>query len=339
MMNMSEEHSGDDVAGNKSPAEAGGTSGGGVVGVGTHVPKAVGRLVDSSQADDRRMIALVRARRLLYARNNMPVASYYAQVKQLWEEVANEMGRSVAEVRRKWSHIRNSYSRHLRNEVAGARTSRGRVVSRWYLAEELDFLKEHMATDTRVLSSTSPSLYAYQPASYLEMDMSEAGAGAGAGAVAEVDVKPFANSWLGINGVNPLATPVGEPKQEPHSVYSGGEDSCSSIAAAQDEESSYFQFFRGLYGDYNELSPRRRRLFRRQCLTLLHSRVRNESHSSSRRCGAGRRSVVGVSLRLAAQQRVQHEALELAPLRGRQAVSGRGQPPPRSAAARPARGA
>ncbi|KAJ2945354.1 hypothetical protein O0L34_g153 [Tuta absoluta] len=263
MMNMSDEHSSDVAAGNKSKAEAGSVCG--------EPAKAVGRLVDSSQADDRRMIQLVRARKLLYARNNMPVASYYAQVKSLWEEIANEMGRSVAEVRRKWSHIRNSYSRHLRNEVAGARTGRGRVVSRWYLADELEFLKEHMATDTRVLSSTSPSLYTYQPASYLEMDMSEAAAGASAGVVTEVDVKPFATSWLGINGVNPLASSVGEPKQEPHSVFSGGEDSSSSIAAAQDEESSYFQFFRGLYGDYNELSPRRRRLFRRQCLTLLHA--------------------------------------------------------------------
>lgn len=52
----------------------------------------VGRLVDSSQADDRRLIGLVRARRLLYSRNNMPVASFYVQVKALWEEVANEMG-------------------------------------------------------------------------------------------------------------------------------------------------------------------------------------------------------------------------------------------------------
>lgn len=52
----------------------------------------VGRLVDCSQADDRRMIRLVRARPLLYARNNMPVASYYSQVKKLWQEVADNMG-------------------------------------------------------------------------------------------------------------------------------------------------------------------------------------------------------------------------------------------------------
>lgn len=54
---------------------------------------------------------------------------------------------TVADVRRKWSHIRNSYSRHLRNEMHGACTSKGRMVSRWYLADELDFLRDHMATD------------------------------------------------------------------------------------------------------------------------------------------------------------------------------------------------
>lgn len=53
---------------------------------------AVGRMVDSSQADDRKLIRLVRERRLLYARNNMPVASYYTQVKNLWDDVAAAMG-------------------------------------------------------------------------------------------------------------------------------------------------------------------------------------------------------------------------------------------------------
>ncbi|CAH2042997.1 unnamed protein product, partial [Iphiclides podalirius] len=127
----------------------------------------VGRLVDSNQVDDRKIIRLVKERRLLYARNNMPVASYYTKVKCLWEEVAREMGWSVADVRRKWSHIRNSYSRHLRNEMHGARTGKGRMVSRWYLADELEFLRDHMATDTR------PSPYpAYAP-TFLEMDLAE----------------------------------------------------------------------------------------------------------------------------------------------------------------------
>lgn len=54
--------------------------------------RGVGRLVDSTQADDRRMIYLVRERPLLYARSNLPVASYHSQVKKLWREVADIMG-------------------------------------------------------------------------------------------------------------------------------------------------------------------------------------------------------------------------------------------------------
>lgn len=69
----------------------------------------VGRMVDSSQADDRRMIRLVKERRLLYARNNMPVASYYTQVKSLWQEVADEMG---------WSgKCRNNSNMYFKIEV------------------------------------------------------------------------------------------------------------------------------------------------------------------------------------------------------------------------------
>lgn len=61
-------------------------------GAGGPVKRGVGRLVDSTQADDRRMIYLVRERPLLYARSNLPVASYHSQVKKLWREVADLMG-------------------------------------------------------------------------------------------------------------------------------------------------------------------------------------------------------------------------------------------------------
>ncbi|XP_063625514.1 uncharacterized protein LOC134797220 [Cydia splendana] len=206
----------------------------------------VGRLVDSSQADDRRMIQLVRERRLLYARNNMPVASYYSQVKQLWQEVADHMGWTVADVRRKWSHIRNSYSRHLRNEVSGAVTGRGRMVSRWYLADELDFLRDHMATDVR----PSPWAPTYPDA---EGNSSE-----------NVDIKPFMSSpWLALGQKF-------EVKPEPN------EDSSSSLSFGPDDNCSYFQFFKGIYNDYQELPLKKRRLFKRQCLNLLHELLDDE---------------------------------------------------------------
>ncbi|XP_012543969.1 uncharacterized protein LOC101738925 isoform X3 [Bombyx mori] len=176
----------------------------------------VGRLVDCNQAEDRKMIRLVRDRPLLYARSNMPVASYYAQVKMLWQEVADDMGWSVPDVRRKWSHIRNSYSRHLRNEIHGARTGKGRMVSRWYLADELEFLKEHMATDVRT----------------------------------KIEDR--------------------EDSSSPHSVRTDAVGSTSQSFEA-DENSAYFQFFRGIHNDYQELPPKKQRLFRRQCLHFLHN--------------------------------------------------------------------
>ncbi|XP_038222697.1 uncharacterized protein LOC119840252 [Zerene cesonia] len=220
----------------------------------------VGRMVDSGQADDRRLIRLVRDRQLLYARNNMPVASYYTQVKRLWDEVAREMGWTVADVRRKWSHIRNSYSRHLRNEMHGACTSKGRMVSKWYLADDLEFLREHMATDTR--SAPYPTF----ATSFLEMDIGESQNSD------SLDVKPFiSNPWFPLNSA---------PLPFDHKAHS--EDSSSSHAFTPDENSSYFQFFRGIYNDYQELSASKQRQFKRQCLTYLHELLDEEEQNRNR---------------------------------------------------------
>lgn len=216
----------------------------------------VGRLVDSNQADDRKMISLVKQRPLLFARCNMPIASYYSQVKLLWKEVADEMGCGVAEVRRKWSHIRNSYSRHLRNELSGARTVKGRTVSRWYLADELEFLKQHMATDRR-----SPA--------YSWMDRSECSGTA----MESVEVKPFlSHSWY-------------LPPQDPMKLEPDHDDSSNSQSHAPDadENSAYFQFFRSIFNDYKELVPKKQRLFRRQCLNYLHDLLDESEQSSSPR--------------------------------------------------------
>ncbi|XP_050347612.1 uncharacterized protein LOC126771650 [Nymphalis io] len=221
---------------------------------------AVGRMVDSSQADDRKLIRLVRERRLLYARNNMPVASYYTQVKNLWDDVAMKMDWSVADVRRKWSHIRNSYSRHLRNEMHGACTSKGRMVSRWYLADELEFLREHMATDMR----SSP--YPYAP-TLLEMDLNKPPTSE------PVDVKPFIpNPWFALNTTS--KSPALEHK--PPSTHN--DDSSCSTAFSPDENTSFFQFFRGIHSDYLELPAKKQRRFKRKCLNFLHELLDEEDN-------------------------------------------------------------
>ncbi|KAJ0174903.1 hypothetical protein K1T71_010011 [Dendrolimus kikuchii] len=239
------------------PAAAAGVGNEAAVAAAAVALATVGRRVESSQADDRRVIRLVRERPLLYTRNNMPVASYYSQVKLLWHEIAKEMGWTVAEVRRKWSHIRNSYSRHLRNEMHGAVTGKGRVVSKWYLADELTFLREHMATDTR------PSAYTSYASSYLDMEMGDQ-----TQQPEQVDIKPFIDSpWFS------LATGGGHIQADP-----AGSHNDDSSGSHSEDNNVYFQFFRGIYSDYQELSSKKQRLFRRQCLQLLHTLLDEEEN-------------------------------------------------------------
>lgn len=93
----------------------------------------------------------------------------------------------------------------------------------------------------------------------LELDMSEQRA-------ESRESQSFASAWFA------LGAGEGATKSEPQTEgeCTPGEDSSSSHAFGADENSSYFQFFRGLYEEYCDLTSRRRRLFKRQCLHFLH---------------------------------------------------------------------
>lgn len=82
---------------------------------------------------------------------------------------------------------------------------------------------------------------------------------------AEPDLKPFiSNPWFA------LSSPPRAPLQltvEPQLRLS---DSPSPHSFEPDENSAYFQFFRGIHNDYQELSAKKQRLFRRECLAFLH---------------------------------------------------------------------
>lgn len=81
------------------------------------------------------------------------------------------------------------------------------------------------------------------------------------------EAQSFASAWLAL-GANDGALAKVEP--QPEGDCTPGDDSSSSQAFRADENSSYFQFFRGLYEEYCDLPSRRRRLFKRQCLHFLH---------------------------------------------------------------------
>lgn len=82
------------------------------------------------------------------------------------------------------------------------------------------------------------------------------------------DAQPFASAWLALGAGDVATLAKSEPQAEGESAP--GEDSSSSQTFRADENSSYFQFFRGMYEEYCELPARRRRLFKRQCLHFLH---------------------------------------------------------------------
>lgn len=76
-----------------------------------------------------------------------------------------------------------------------------------------------------------------------------------------VELPPFSSSpWLALTQAQP------DP----------ADDSSPSLAFQPDENSSFFQFFRGIHPDYLELSARKQRQFKRQCLGYLHDLLDEE---------------------------------------------------------------
>lgn len=89
------------------------------------------------------------------------------------------------------------------------------------------------------------------------------------------EAQAFASAWLSLGaGGDGAALTKAEPR--PEGECTPGDDNSSSQAFRADENSSYFQFFRGLYEEYCDLPSRRRRLFKRQCLHFLHELLDEE---------------------------------------------------------------
>lgn len=108
-------------------------------------------------------------------------------------------------------------------------------------------------------------MYSTYAPSFLEMDMAEHNS------LEPADVKPFIHSpWF------PLSSPPTESADVKPFSMSQTDDSSNSQAFSPDENSSFFQFFRGIYNDYQELTTRKQRLFKRQCLNFLHDLLDEE---------------------------------------------------------------
>lgn len=62
-------------------------------------------------------------------------------IDSLWQEIANEMQTTIAACKAKWLTLRNSYCREIRNEYRCFPHIRKR---KWYLSDEMDFLREYL---------------------------------------------------------------------------------------------------------------------------------------------------------------------------------------------------
>lgn len=92
----------------------------------------------------------------------------------------------------------------------------------------------------------------------------------GASSSDSVDLQPFLpNPWLRALAEQTPPDPVPEPLVSLNEPTSPG-------SFEPEETSAYFQFFRGIYNDYQELPAPKQRLFRRQCLTFLHGLLDEE---------------------------------------------------------------
>uniref|UniRef100_A0A1Q3F7F4 Putative alcohol dehydrogenase transcription factor myb/sant-like protein n=1 Tax=Culex tarsalis TaxID=7177 RepID=A0A1Q3F7F4_CULTA len=98
-----------------------------------------------------RLIALIKAHPVLWNRNDLQYRSSRNRKEQnligAWEQIASELGEGITadECCAKWGNLRCNYSRYLRNVSIGN-------PSKFYLSEEMEFLKPHM--DVKLLNTT-----------------------------------------------------------------------------------------------------------------------------------------------------------------------------------------
>ncbi|KAH9628740.1 hypothetical protein HF086_003694 [Spodoptera exigua] len=132
----------------------------------------------------------------------------------------------------------------------GVRTGRGRMVSKWYLADELDFLRQHMATDTRALRYSCSPVYVREPVAATQSCPSPDGT---------------STPWFALGSTSHVNPTQLSAESQPFC-----DNSSSPHSFEPDENSAYFHFFRGIHNDYQELPAKKQRLFRRECLAFLH---------------------------------------------------------------------
>ncbi|XP_050331120.1 uncharacterized protein LOC126759923 [Bactrocera neohumeralis] len=184
--------------------------------------------------------------------------------EKLWDEIATEMNSEVAACKNKWTNLRNSYSRYLREEKNKPYRSSGKQKRKWYLADAMSFLKEFVHQQREMRSNlpvNSPDVEE-QTADMSQNDFTDA--------VSTDKSSPIPTKKSKISISEMIAGPMIE--------------FLNSKTKQKPKENGNELFFKSLLSDYEKLSSKRQRLFRMHMIKEMNKfqeEEENEYLSSS----------------------------------------------------------
>ncbi|XP_060655981.1 uncharacterized protein LOC132791172 [Drosophila nasuta] len=186
--------------------------------------------------DAEQLIFLIESRKPIYNYKSKDHANKEITDK-LWRQIAKEMNCEVSDCKSKWTVLRNSYARYLRDERHGLRLNlSGRRKKKWYLADSMAFLKDYVHQQHPVAALDSQDTSSISSESKMRSS------------------RTFA---------------VSTKKIKTEMVKSSSE-SFQPMAKETTTESSSGLFFKSLLMDYDQLSSKQQRSFRLAMLTKMN---------------------------------------------------------------------
>lgn len=234
------------------------------------------------------LINLVKSKRAIYDSTMMEHGSR-SLLEKLWEEVSQEMHKSVAECKAKWASLRNSYARALRDGKTRNSGSSGRKRRKWYLADSMDFLYNFM--NQHKPSSTSNNTVEYWEEKTSSLDQEEV--------IEYENEEEVEHEQLDSKIEYEDPTSTGQQQQQQQRTSNSIskiikptvinddvlgpiiEHLLTEVKASSDKENPDWGFFKSLMPDVTKLTAKRRRKFKEIVLTNLNKLLEEDEIESA----------------------------------------------------------
>ncbi|XP_069686015.1 uncharacterized protein [Periplaneta americana] len=220
---------------------------------------------------DEKFVYLVQEREAIY---NAKLKEHHNKniLEGLWREIAIEMNMSSNECKAKWTNLRNSFARHLRDMRNIEKSGGAKMKKTWYLADIMSFLQEH------VQHRKSRSNPEYSIEDFVSVDYSDE---------EKETQREIKMEVIPKMEILPEVTDQEDHLQQdvPQASMHHAEFDSQRLrkrprrALPPDQFVEYtrsqpvhplLSFFTGLLEDYNTLTPKRQRLFKQNCLGYLN---------------------------------------------------------------------